>query len=91
MKSKVEGRNYAILEDWMERPVRINKKETDAALKKMNRALTDLIDIQKIRTPPKPLQRLGGGENKKKINRFSVVEKMIRPKFLKIVVPENIF
>ena len=45
MKSKVEGRNYAILDDWMDRPVRINKKETDAALKKMNRALTDLIDV----------------------------------------------
>ena len=45
MESKVEGRNYAILEDWMDRPVRINKKETDAALKKMNRALTDLIDV----------------------------------------------
>ena len=29
----------------MDRPVRINKKETDAALKKMNHALTDLIDV----------------------------------------------
>ena len=45
MKSKVEGRNYAIPEDWMDRPVRINKKETDAVLKKMNHALTDLIDV----------------------------------------------
>ena len=54
-------------------------------------AIKKVVDIQKIRTPPKPLQRLGGGENNKKINRFSVVEKMIRSKFSKIVVPENVF
>ena len=45
MKSKVEGRNYAILADWMEKPVRINKKEMDSALKKINRALTDLNEV----------------------------------------------
>ena len=45
MKSKVEGRNYAILADWMDKPVRINKKEMDTALKKINRALTDLNEV----------------------------------------------
>ena len=45
MKSKIDGRKYAILAEWMDKPVRINKKETDDELKKLSRALTNLADV----------------------------------------------
>ena len=45
MKSRIDGRKYAILAEWMDKPVRINKKETGDELKKLSRALTNLADV----------------------------------------------
>ena len=47
MKSRIEGRKYAIMTDEMDKPVRINKKATDISLKKISKALADLTDAFK--------------------------------------------
>ena len=47
MKSRIDGRNYAIMTDEMDKPIRINKKATDASLNKINKALTNLTDALK--------------------------------------------